>query len=92
MSDQQDSFNTKKAAVVSTPRGRDRVTQYCYILPFFFFFFFFFKERKKTATCKTANLAPGNSEWQNSTNRRNKMINSNAEKKKRLESTVQDIT
>ena len=91
MSDQQDSFNNKKAAVVSTPRGRDSVTQYCYILPFFFFFL---KKEKKTVTCKTANLAPGNSEWQNSTNRRNKMINSNAEKKKkkRLESTVQDMT
>ena len=30
MADQQDTFNTKASCDVSTPRGRDSVTQYCY--------------------------------------------------------------
>ena len=53
MSDQQDIFNIRKADVVSGPRGRDSVTQYCYILPFFFFFFL--KKENKTVRWETAN-------------------------------------
>ena len=70
IADQQDSFNTKNQLL----SAHHEVVLH----PPTFFFFFFNKERK-TVTRKTANLASENSEWQNGTNRRNKIINSNVQ-------------